>query len=729
MSDEIVVQGRRKFLQFTALAGGGFMLGFNMLASAATPSGGAQPVPAAGEVAVTAWVRITPDNQVTLIVSQAEMGQGISTTLPAILADEMGADWSQIRLQTAPFASTGTGSAYRNPKLNWMFTGNSESIESFYDLMRKTGAAAAAMLRQAAASRWGVDIAGCRTENSTVVHVASGRRLSFGDVAQEAARLAPPDNPALKADSELKLSGRALSRVDIPAKLDGSAMFGIDFSLPGMLLAAIRTPPAIDGKLESYDEAAIKAQPGVHAVLPLSKGLVVVADSYWQARSALQRGKLEFSEVPDSQLDSPILQQRYRQALEQGPWVTPVSKGQHSPQAASFSRDYENPFLAHATMEPMNCTASVTADKCEIWAPTQGQELAFMALKAVLGMRDEQIVVHRSPYMGGGFGRRLLPDFVIQAALISKAVGKPVKLIWDREEDMRRDLYRPATMVRLSAALDKKNAIQGLQGRVVSPTILLPVFPPVEAMLNSQGFDPSAMEGMLETIYDIPNWKVDFHLLKTAIPTSVMRTTGYGPNIFALESFIDELAHAARIDPYRYRRQLLAKNPRMLAALDRVAVLSDWAKPLPKGKGLGRGIACTEAFGSLLAQVIQVQVKGAGVKVARITTVVDCGRVLDRGIASNNIEGGAVFGLSYCKSEITFNKGRVVQDNLNTYDMPRLSETPVMQTEFIDSGEKLGGVGEVSPVTVPPALANAIFAATGKRLRAMPLSRHGLHFI
>ncbi len=720
--------GRRTLLKASLSVGGVLMLGFTLPAKTASLLGAATPSPSEGEVAVTAWVRITADNQVTLIVSQAEIGQGISTTLPAILADELGADWSRVKLVTAPFSSTAT--AYRNPQRNWMFTGNSESVESFYELMRKTGAAAREMLTRAAAARWGVDADACRAEESVVIHPASGRRLTFGDVAGDAARLSPPEKPTLKAARDLKLIGKSLPKVDVPSKVDGSAVFGIDFRVPGMLVAAIRTPPTIGGTIKSFDDTAVRGAPGVRGVVPVLNGVAVIADTYWQARTALAAAHFDFDAGPNADLDTAALRAAYRKALEDGPWATPVNQGDAAAPLRGavhvIRQDYENPFAAHATMEPMNCTALVTADRCEIWAPTQGQELAFVALKAVLGLRDDQITVNRTPYIGGGFGRRLLPDFVIQAALVSKAVGKPVKLIWDREEDMRHDWYRPATMLRLTASLGADGLPAALAARVVSPTILLPVFPPIATMLKEQGFDPSAMEGMMETPYDLPNRRVDFHLLTIPIPTSVMRTTGYGPNIFALESFIDELAHSVRMDPYRYRRRLLRKNPRALAVLDRAAALGGWGKPLPKGQG--RGIAFADAFGTLLAQVIEVQVENRDVRVKHITSVVDCGRVLDPGIATNNIEGGAIFGLAYCKAEVTFKGGRAEQENLNRYELPYLAETPQFRTEFIAGAEQLGGVGEVSPVTVPPALANAIFTATGERIRSMPISRHGLRF-
>jgi isoquinoline 1-oxidoreductase beta subunit len=714
---------RRVFLWSAAVAGGGVLLGSALPLRGASLIGAAGVSPQPGESPVTPWVRVTPDNSVTIIVSQTEIGQGISTTLPAILADELGADWETVRLETAPYAT-----AYRNPVRQWMFTGNSESVQAFHDLMRQMGASAREMLTNAAATRWSVSPDSCRTEKGFVIHGASGKRVSFGEVASEAAKLPVPASPRLKASSELTLVGRPIARVDVPAKVDGSARFGIDMQLPGMLVAAVRTAPTLGGKLRKADSAAVERMAGVRAVVSLENGAAVVADTYWQARTALKKLPLEFAPGPDAELSSARILADYRQALENGPWATPVTEGDVEgalrSAAKTVTADYENPFLAHATMEPMNCTASVTKDLCEIWAPTQGQELAFFALKQTLGLKDDQIRVNRSPYAGGGFGRRLLPDFVVQAALVSKAVGKPVKLIWDREEDVRRDSYRPASLVRLTAGLDATGRPAAFAARLVSPTILLPVFPTIEPVLKEKHIDPSALEGMLETIYDLPNRRVDFHLFQTSVPTSVMRTTGYGPNIFAIESFVDELAVAAKTDPYPYRQRLLSKNPRALRLLDRVAVLSEWDRPLPKGRG--RGLAITDAFGSYIAQVIEVEVGGPEVRVLRVTSVVDCGRLLDPGIARSNIECGVIYGLSYCKSEITFDKGGAVQSNFDGYELPYLAESPELVTEFMPSGEKLGGIGETGPVPVAPALANAIFAASGQRLRAMPLARQGL---
>ena len=714
---------RRLFLHTAALTGGGFLLGYVLPARAATLTGAAGGAPRPDELALTPWVRITPDNAVTIIVSQAEIGQGISTTLPAILADELGADWDAVKLETAPFAP-----AFRNPARGWMFTGNSESVQAFHDHMRKMGATAREMLVQAASARWGVPTDSCQTAKGTVVHAASGRRATFGSLASDASRLPVPASPRLKPDSELTLVGRALRRVDVEAKSDGSARFGIDTVVPGMLAAAVRTAPTLGGRLRRVDEKSVASMPGVRAVVPLENGAAVVADTYWQARSALKKLAIDFEPGPNVDLSSQTLRAQYREALEQGPWATPVNEGAVEKALAAAAKrvtaDYENPFLAHATMEPMNCTASVTKDRCEVWAPTQGQELAFGKLKETFGFKDDQVQVHRSDFAGGGFGRRLLPDFVLQAALISKSAGRPVKVIWDREEDIRRDWYRPATMTRMTAGLDGTGRPTAVTARVVSPTILHPVFPMIEKMLREQGIDPSALEGFLESIYELPNRRVDFHLFKTSVPTSVMRTTGYGPNIFAIESFIDELAHAAGADPVRFRRKLLSKNPRALKLLDRAASLSRWERPLPRG--YGRGVAVAEAFGSYIAQVIEIAATQQEVRVLRVTSVVDCGRVLDPGIAKSNVECGVVYGLSYCKSEITFDQGAVVQGNFDGYELPYLAESPELVTEFVTSGEKLGGIGETGPVPVAPALANAIFATTGRRLRSLPIGRHGL---
>jgi isoquinoline 1-oxidoreductase beta subunit len=722
-----VTVSRRGFLVTASTIVGGFALGVAPQAAlAASPSAmpdAARTAAARGASLLTDWVRITRDDVVSIVVSQAEMGQGISTTLPALLCDELGADWSRVRLELAP-----TAAAYQNPRFNWQFTGNSESTQSFHDLMRKVGATARTMLIGAAAPRLGAPPAQLTTEVGRVVHRASGRSLGFGELAEDAARQPVPDSPVLRPQSEFKLIGRSLPRVDGVPKADGSAQYGIDYipeGLVGVLFAAIRSAPAYGAKpVAVRNLAALKARAGVVNVITLPTAVAVVAQRYWQARAALAAAEIDFDAGPNAALSSQELQRQYRDKLANGPFKVAKEKKADNPQtpAAAYEATYELGFQAHATLEPMNALAHVTATGIDIWAPTQGQDLTKFAVAGVLNVNPDDVRVYRSPFLGGGFGRRLLPDFAIDAALLSRAVGKPVKVIWSREEDMRRDFFRPATLHRLQAQLDAQGQPLELVHRLVSPTILKAVYPPLDL---SGGIDPSALEGTLHTRYRLPAWRTEFHLLETPVPTSVYRTTGYGPTIFGLESFIDELAQRAKTDPLRYRQALLAHDARATRVLDEVARRAQWDKPLPKGRG--RGIAFTDAFGTVLAQVVEVAVKGTAVKVERIVTVADPGRVLDPNIVDAALEGGAIWALnSVTQGEITFANGGPQQTNFDQYGLLKLRETPRFETHLLESpGEPLGGVGEVGPVATAPALANALFAATGRRLRAMPLARSG----
>lgn len=719
--------GRRRFMKSTALLGGGFLLGFTSAVDAAQLVGAAMVSPPPGEVALNAWVRVQPDNAVTIILSQAEIGQGISTSLPAVLADELGADWSTVRLETAPFDI-----AYANPVFHWMFTGNSMSVQAFHDVMRTMGASAREMLITAASHAWQVPASALSAQQSFVIHEASGRRATFGELATAASQIKPLEKPPLRQKTELHLTGRSLPRVDIPSKVDGSAVFGIDFKVPGMLSAAVRTAPAFGASLDVHNRDALLRMPGVVDIVPVEGGFAVVADTYWHARSAMLKAETSTSrrQPASEQASMWTLDEQYRSHLRDGPFATAVSSGDASSRMAAATKtiehEYENPFLAHATMEPMNCIAHTTSDHCVIWAPTAGQHLAWYALQAALGLKGEQIEVNRTPYMGGAFGRRSLADFIVQAALVSKAVKAPVKVLWDREEDMRRDGYRPATMVKLTASVRPDGLPEAIVAHVVSPPIITLCNPVLIPEIKKTHIDPFCIEGMKEWPYEIAHRQVRFHLLDIDVPTSVMRTTGYGPNVFAFESFIDELAKAAGRDPYLYRRELLGANQQGLNVLDRVAWLGKWGEPLSKGQG--RGIAMTRAFGSLMAQVVQVRVAGNDVKVERVSSVVDPGRLLDPLIGAANIEGGVVFGLAGCKSEVTFSNGAVDQTNFHQYTMPYLAECPEIVTEFVEGNGPLGGLGEIGPVTIAAALGNAIFAATGKRLRAMPLSRSNLQF-
>ena len=716
---------RRFFLSTAIGAGGGLLVGYSLSSFGFMGNvvRAAEDGPqVARDIPLNAWIRIGPNDEVTLISSQSEMGQGIMTTLPAVLAEELGANWDHIKIEFSTVAP-----AYRNPRINWQFTGNSESTTGFFELMRTMGASAREMLVTAASKRWGVRAEECRAENGRIIHTPTNRSFPFGDLAEDAAKVPPPQNPKLKPQSEWKLLGRPLPRVELTSKINGSAIFGLDFKLPEMLCAAVMQSPVHGGTVTSFDKESVTKLPGVVDVVPVPNGIAVVAEQYWQARQALKSLKVEFDQGANRAVSTDSLMSQYRSALEGNSWKTVKTEGDgfsfehlHGKFEDVYSQDYESQFMAHATMEPMNCTAHVTSDSCTIWGPLQGPELAKLTLSGLLKLSPDRVTINRT-LLGGGFGRRLLVDFVVQAALVSKAVDKPVKVIWSREEDMQHDVYRPATLNRITAGLDKSGRPSAIAHKVVSPSILQFVYPAAVTQDN----DPSCLEGLMETHYEIPSQRVDFKLLKIGVPTSVLRTTGYGPNIFAVESFIDELAVKAKQDPFEFRRALL-KDERSLKVLETLAEKSNW-KQRPT-KGTSRGMAYTEAFRTHIGHVVELSVKDNVVNIHRIVCVIDCGIALDPEICKNSIEGGTVWGLGVAfKSNISFKDGRTVETNFHDFQIAQMYETPPIEVHIVNSSTKgMGGTGEVGPITVIPAVTNALFAATGKRYRSLPLSRHGL---
>jgi len=718
MSGEV---SRRFFLTASLAAGGGFLIGYSLSPVSNLAPNSESPLPL-DDFPLNAWVRISSRDEVTLISSQSEMGQGVMTTLPAILAEELCADWNRVKIEISTVAP-----AYRNPRINWQFTGNSESTTGFFELLRTMGASAREMLIQAAANRWNVPNEECYAENGRIVHRQTQRTLKFGDIAEAAAKLTPSQSPKLKPERDWKLLGKPLRRVELSSKLNGSADFGIDFTLPGMLYAAVMQSPVHGGMVSSFNKESVMNLPGVIDVVPIPNGIAVVAKQYWYAHQALKALKVEFDGKANSATSTAILDQQYRTALNGDKWKAVKTEGDavrsnsmtgKFPQV--FTQEYESQFLAHATMEPMNCTASVTDESCTVWGPLQGPELAKLTLSGMLKLPLEKVYINRT-LLGGGFGRRLLVDFVVQAAIISKAVGKPVKVIWSREEDIQHDVYRPATLNQISAGLNESGRPAAIAHKVVSPSILQFVYAPAVTEDN----DPSCLEGLMESHYEIASQRVDFKLLKIGVPTSVLRTTGYGPNIFAVESFIDELAFKAGKDPYEFRRGLL-KNERSLEVLETVVSQSDWRKKA--ARGVARGLAYTEAFRTHIAHVVELSIKDNLVTIHRITCAVDCGFPLDPEIIRNSIEGGTVWGLGVAfKSNITFQDGRTVESNFHNYQIAQMQDTPPIDVHIVNGSTKtLGGTGEVGPVTVVPAITNAIFAATGKRYRSLPLSKHGL---
>ena len=702
------------------LKGGALVLSASWIADADALTVASEPAQ------LTAWVRIEPDSAITLIASQSEMGQGTTTTLAAALADELYVPLERVRIAFAPFDP-----AYRDPVFDWMFTGNSQSTSSFHGLMRRMGAAAREMLVAAAAARWAVAPDAVRLDDGNILHPDGRRRLAYGDIAAEAARLAVPANPVPRATAPS--AGRAQRRWDIPGKVDGSAQFGIDVKLPGMVLAAVRCAPRFGAQLAAYDRESIRARPGVLDVVAVPNGLAVVARTYWQARQALDGAQLGWGPDGSELASEDALAPAYADRMTAGPFFVHLAKGDAADRPA-LEATYQVPFQAHATMEPMNCTAWVDEGRCQIWAPTQGVELTQVVAAQVTGLPGDRITVHRT-LIGGGFGRRLLADFVKQTLIVAMAVQRPVKLIWSREEDMTHDFYRPAMLHRISGRLDSSGMLTGLAHRVVSPSHMLYIFPRgmlpgvkdwADPAAPPEKFDTMAVEGLLELPYAIANQRVEQHRLAVDVPVSVWRTTGHGANNFVVESFIDELAAAAKQDPVTFRHSLLGADARAREVLDLAAKASNWGRPAPDGAA--RGVALAKAFGGYVAAVAAVTVRDRKVTVGRLTLAVDCGKVLDPGIATSNVEGGCVWGLSAMRTQVTFERGRAVQTNFDAFEPLRLSEMPTIDVHFVANEEKPGGTGELGPVPVHAAVCNAIFAATGRRVRSLPLSSAGLSF-
>src|SRR5438094_1765556 len=675
-----------------------------------------------------AWLRIGSDGIVTLTVDKSEMGQGSQTGLAMILGEELDADWSTVRLGPVP----------ENPA-GWsrrMSTGGSTAIHTSWEPLRKAGAAAREMLLDAAASTWGVDRASCRAERGAVVHGPSKRRLTYGRLVAKAAKLPVPKDPPLKDSKDFRLLGTRVPRLDTPAKVDGSAVFGIDVKVPGMLVASIERCPVFGGTLKSYDATKAKAVPGVRAVVALepspwtgtggawaagcAAGIAVVADTYWQAVTGRRALEIQWDEGDATSLESDALRAQFVKLAEQ-PGVEARKDGDAAASLAGAAKKveavYEVPFLHHATMEPMTCTAHVRSDGCDIWVPTQNQTRAQEVAAEITGLPKEQVRVHTT-FLGGGFGRRLEPDFVSEAVRVSKAVGAPVKVIWSREDDVQHGVYRPATYNKFAAGLDASGTPLAWTHRIVAPPILLK-FGPLD-----KGIDRTLIDGAANLPYAIPNLLVDqvaADLLP--VPLGFWRSVGLSQNAFVTECFFDEVATAAGKDPFELRRQLLHDKPRHLRTLELAAKQAGWGSPLPAGRG--RGIAIAEWDPTVCAQVAEVSAGPDGsVRVHRVVCAVDCGPTVNVGQIEAQLQGGIVYGLTAALyGEITIERGRVKQSNFTDYPMLHINEMPVVEVHVVPSNDKQGGIGEPSVGPIAPAVCNAIFAATGKRVRRLPIGK------
>ena len=716
---------RRDFLGTSMAAGGGLMVAFHipLMGEAA-----AQPSPAVG-AEVNAWVVVHPDDRIVIRIARSEMGQGTLTGLAQLVAEELDADWARV---TTEFPTPGQNLA-RNRVWGNFSTGGSQGIRQSNDYVRKGGATARMLLVQAAADAWGVAAADCRAGNSVVTHSATGRTISYGKVAAAAAKLPAPANVVLKDPKDWKLAGKRLARLDTVDKTTGKQVYGMDLVLPGMLNAAIKDCPVFGGKLKSFNAAAIDKRPGVRKVVRVGDSAVaVIADTWWRAKTALDALPIEWDEGPHAKASSEAFAQVLKAALDAPQAIVGNQNGDARAAIAAAPRKleavYSYPHQNHATMETMNATARYTPERCEVWAPTQNGEAALAAASEASGLPNSRCDVYKL-LLGGGFGRRGQSDFVRQAVMLAKEMpGTPIKLIWSREEDMLHGMFHPVTHCKMSAGIDAQGNITALHMRVAGQSILASVAP----QNIRDGRDPVAFQGLNQGGaegafgYSFPHLLIDHAMRNPHVPAGFWRGVNLNQNTIYVESFIDELAHATGQDPLALRRKLLANSPKHLAVLDAVAQRAGWGQPAPKG--VFRGLAQTMGFGSYVAACAEVSVNDDGVlKIHRIVAATDSGHAVNPQQIEAQVEGSFAYGLSAALyGECTVKDGRMVQENFHTYPVLRMDEMPRVETIVMPSGGFWGGVGEPTIAVAAPAVLNAIFAATGKRIRDLPLKNHSL---
>jgi isoquinoline 1-oxidoreductase subunit beta len=705
---------RRTMLKATAAAGGGLMLSLSI--PQLTPAFAAE---ANANFAPNAFVRIDPDSKVTFTIPQAEMGQGVYTALSMLLAEELDAPFDQVTAAAAPPDDR----LYANPLLGFQATGGSTSIRAFFKPMRIAGASARAMLVEAAAAQWDVDPASCRTENGEVLHDASGRKAGYGELVQAASALAPPQNPPLKPAANFKLIGKSLKRLDTPDKVNGKAVYGIDVRPDGLKFATLASCPVFGGKVKSVDDAKAKSIPGVRQVVVLDDLVAVVGDHMWAAKQGLNALDVTWDEGPNAVVSTADILNGLVSASEKTGAVAKstgdIEKGLG--QGTKIEATYHVPFLAHAPMEPMNCTVHVGSDGCEIWVGNQILARAQAIAAQVTGLPLDKVIVHNH-VIGGGFGRRLEVDYIAKAVRIARKVDGPVKVLWTREEDIQQALYRPFYFDRFAASLSN-GRIAAWSHRIAGSSVMARWLPPA----FKDGVDIDAVDGAVSFPYDSPSIHVEYVRAEPpAVPTCFWRSVGPGHNIFVVESFVDELAHAAGQDSVAFRRAHLEKQPRLLACLNLAAEKAGWGSPLAARAGWG--VACQSVFGSYLAAVVEAEVDNDGeIAIRRVTAAVDCGAMVNPDTVEAQIQGGLIFGLSAALySEITIANGRVQQSNFNNYRIMRINEAPAIDVHLVRNSEAPGGIGEPGTSIAAPALANALFAATGVRLRSLPVDRKQL---
>ena len=711
---------RRRFLKASALVGGGLVIGFlipgaKRFASAAEETPKPKPVP----VPANTFLRVGNDDSVTVLIAHSEMGQGIWTALPMLIAEELDADWSKIRVEHAPAAPV-----YAHTAFGMQMTGGSTSTWSEFDRYRQAGAAARQMLMQAAATRFGVPLEQVRTEAGVVI--AGDKRVRYGELADDAGKLKAPDPASLKlkGPKDWKFIGKPTKRLDTPEKIDGRAQFGMDVQFPGLLTAVVARGPVFGAKVKSFDAGAAKAVKGVRKVVQVPSGVAVIADHYWAAKLGRDALKVEWDLGEGATLDSDALRAELTElaakeglaAAKAGDVAAAMPKAKQTVQAI-----YALPYLAHAPMEPLNCTVKIGKGKCEIWTGTQFQTLDQQVASKILGLKPEQVHIHTT-FLGGGFGRRATPtsDFVSEAVHVAKAAGAPVKTVWSREDDVRGGYYRPAYVHDARIGLDAGGKPIAWRHGIAGQSIL--AGSPFEQAMVKGGIDATSVEGTSDSPYlkDIPDHRVDLHSPRKVVPVLWWRSVGHSHTGFVMESLVDELAHAAKQDPYEYRRTLLEKHPRHLGVLKLAAQKAGWGKRLPKDRA--HGIAVHESFGSFVAQVAEVSLVDDAIRVYRVVCAVDCGIAINPEGIRAQMESGIAFGLAAAlHSRLTFRDGRVQESNFHDFRVLRLNEMPVVEVHIVPSTEKSGGIGETGVPPIAPAVANAVFALTGQRLRELPL--------
>ena len=705
---------RRSFLKTTGAATSGLVLGFYV-----APKGPRGALVAAAEpFAPNAFIRIATDDTVTVIVNKSEMGQGVYTSLPMLIAEELDADWERIRVEPAPVAPE-----YNHTMFGMQITGGSTSIRSSWQQFRKAGATARAILLRAASDRWAVAPAELRTDNGQVIHDASGRRASYGELAAAAAAVPTPEDVPLKDPKTFRLIGTNVKRLEGPSKVTGKAAFSMDMNLPGMLTAVVAHPPVCGGKVRSFEAKKAEAIPGVVKVKPIASGIAVIAKDFWTARTARDELVIEWDHGDNAGLSTEALRQEYRELAAQ-PGNVAESTGDTEKALASaakrLSAVYEVPYLAHAPMEPLNASAHVRGDGCDIWAGTQGQSIDQMVASKITGLRPDQIRVHTT-LLGGGFGRRanFTSDFVADAVQVANGEGVPVRTIWTREDDIQCGYYRPMFVHALEGAVGDDGMPIAWRQRLVGESIIQGT--PMEGAMMQNGIDESSVEGAVHMPYAIPNRRIELQNARKRLTVLWWRSVGHTHTGFVNESFLDELAHAGGKDPYELRRALLRDQPRHLRVLELAAEKAGWGKPLPEGRA--RGIAMRKSFESFVAEVAEVSIEDSNrVRVHRVVCAIDCGIPINPWNIEAQMESAIVFGLTAAlHGELTLEDGRVQQSNFHDYPVLRMNEMPEIEVHIVPSTEPPTGVGEPGVPPIAPAVANAVFALTGKRIRKLPI--------